>query len=159
MLSEKTEKLLDICRARNLKIATAESCTGGMISAALTEIAGSSDVFDRAFVTYSNEAKAELLAVPMDLIEQKGAVSQEVAIAMAEGAIENSNADLSVSVTGIAGPGGGTDDKPVGLVHIASSYNGATTLDYKYLFEGSRSEIRKQAVDKAIDLLILRLQT
>lgn len=113
--------LLDVCRGRSLKIATAESCTGGLIAAILTEVPGSSDVFERGFVTYSNAAKTELLGVPADLIEGHGAVSKAVAEAMAAGALAHSQADIAVSVTGVAGPGGGTEAKPVGLVHLAAA--------------------------------------
>ena len=118
------EKLLAEARRKNLKIATAESCTGGLIAGLLTEIAGSSDVFERGFVTYSNTAKEEMLGVPRDLIAAHGAVSAEVARAMAQGALSHSRADLAVAVTGIAGPGGGTAEKPVGLVHIAAARDG-----------------------------------
>ncbi|MBT5780203.1 MAG: CinA family protein, partial [Rhodospirillaceae bacterium] len=107
-LAARAEQLLDACRARNIKVATAESCTGGLIAGCLTAVAGSSDVVERGFVTYSNEAKTETLGVPGELIERVGAVSEEVSRAMAEGALENSAAQLSLAVTGIAGPGGGT---------------------------------------------------
>src|SRR6185503_18341011 len=109
------EAVLAQHRRAHLKVATAESCTGGAIAAALTDIAGSSDVFERGFVVYSNEAKTELLGVPAPLVAKHGAVSQEVAAAMAEGALAHSRADAAISVTGIAGPGGGTPSKPVGL--------------------------------------------
>ena len=112
------ESLLATLRARKLMIAAAESCTGGLIAGVLTEIAGSSDVVERGFVTYSNEAKNELIDVPMALIEANGAVSREVALAMAAGALEHSRADVAVAVTGVAGPGGGSEAKPVGLVHF-----------------------------------------
>ena len=110
-----------------LKLATAESCTGGLIAAILTEVPGSSDVFERGFVTYSNEAKTELLGVPAELIEKHGAVSEEVARAMASGALGHSRADIAVAVTGVAGPGGGTTAKPVGLVHLAAARRGSVT--------------------------------
>jgi nicotinamide-nucleotide amidase len=113
--------VLDVARAASLKVTTAESCTGGLIAASLTEIAGSSDVFERGFVTYSNQSKTELLGVPADLITQSGAVSEAVARAMAEGALAHARADIAVAVTGIAGPGGGTADKPVGLVFIGAA--------------------------------------
>jgi len=119
-LLARAEKLLADARAKGLKIAMAESCTGGLIAGLLTEIPGSSDVVERGFVTYSNESKHELLGVPKELIERNGAVSSPVAVAMAEGALRHSGAHLAVAVTGIAGPGGGTDDKPVGLVHFAA---------------------------------------
>src|ERR1700761_8344301 len=113
--------LLAAARGNNFRIATAESCTGGLIAALLTEIPGSSDVVERGFVTYSNESKRELLGVPAELIARHGAVSAEVARAMALGALGHARADLSVAVTGVAGPGGGTTDKPVGLVHLAAA--------------------------------------
>src|SRR3984957_20914030 len=120
-LLAQAEKLLADARAKGLKIATAESCTGGLIAGLLTEIPGSSDVVERGFVTYSNAAKEDLLDVPPDLIRQYGAVSEPVARAMAEGALKHSLAHLAVAVTGIAGPGGGTAEKPVGLVYIAAA--------------------------------------
>src|ERR1700704_3533938 len=127
-LVERARALLDLCRTKGLKIATAESCTGGLIAALLTEIAGSSDVFERGFVTYSNEAKEAMLGIAPALIRQHGAVSECVARAMAEGAIRNSAAQVAVAVTGIAGPGGGSDEKPVGLVHIAAARASEATL-------------------------------
>lgn len=142
---------------QNLKAATAESCTGGLIAAALTEIAGSSAVFDRGFVTYSNEAKADLLGVPMALIEAHGAVSAEVAGAMVEGALTHSQADIAVAVTGIAGPGGGSVEKPVGLVYIAALRKGGTPVVSRETFgDIGRSAIRDETVLKA--LLMMRDQ-
>jgi len=138
-------------------IATAESCTGGLIAAALTAIAGSSDVVERGFVTYSNEAKMELLGVPPHLIESEGAVSELVARAMAEGALERSNADISVAVTGVAGPGGGSAEKPVGLVHIAVGRRGRGTEHARELFEGDRSEVRLATVDRAFEMMLAML--
>src|ERR1700749_1858438 len=120
--------VLTAARAKGLKIAAAESCTGGLIAGLLTEIPGSSDVFDRGFVTYSNEAKEQMLGVPASVIRQHGAVSEQVARAMAEGAIRNSSAQAAIAVTGIAGPGGGSEQKPVGLVHIAAARAGEATL-------------------------------
>src|SRR5262249_19084129 len=119
MLDE-AARLLDAFRAAHKKLATAESCTGGLIAALLTEIPGSSDVIERGFVTYSNRAKVEMLGVPADLIATHGAISEPVARAMAEGALTHSHADIAVSVTGLAGPGGGSVAKPVGLVHLAA---------------------------------------
>ena len=124
-LVREAAEFLATFRAKRLKLTTAESCTGGLIAAILTEVAGSSDVFERGFVTYSNEAKTELLGVPAALIERHGAVSEEVARAMATGALEHSSADISVAVTGVAGPGGGTVAKPVGLVHLAAAKRGS----------------------------------
>ena len=121
--------LLAALRSRAMKLATAESCTGGLIAAALTHVPGSSDVVDRGFVTYSNEAKTEMLGVPPALIAAHGAVSQPVAAAMAEGAVARSNADIAVSVTGVAGPGGGSPDKPVGLVWFGCARRGEPAQD------------------------------
>jgi nicotinamide-nucleotide amidase len=146
--------LLEAARSRSLKIATAESCTGGLISAALTEIPGSSDVFERGFVTYSNQAKAEMLGVPMELLDRHGAVSEEVARAMAEGAIRNSLADLAVAVTGIAGPGGGSKDKPVGLVHLATARRHGPVRHERRVFHGDRKEVRAATLKRAIELLL-----
>ncbi len=132
-------------REHGLKIATAESCTGGMISSAITELAGSSDVFDRGFVTYSNQSKIDMLGVSPATIEQFGAVSHETAGEMARGAIANSQADVSIAVTGIAGPSGGTADKPVGLVYIAIGQKDADPIVTHNLFSGDRASIRHQA--------------
>jgi nicotinamide-nucleotide amidase len=143
-------KLLAAARAKGLKIATAESCTGGLIAAILTEVAGSSDVFERGFVTYSNEAKTELIGVPAALIERHGAVSEEVARAMAEGALKHSQADIAVSVTGVAGPGGGTDAKPVGLVHFGRLRRGGTVIHREKRFgDLDRRAIRLASVGEA----------
>ncbi|PWL17845.1 damage-inducible protein CinA [Falsochrobactrum shanghaiense] len=152
---EKSIQVLEACRSRGLMIATAESCTGGLIAAALTDIAGSSDVVDRGFVTYSNEAKNQMIGVSAELIAEKGAVSKEVAIAMAEGALAHSRAGVSIAVTGIAGPGGGSAQKPVGLVHIASARTDHPTLHREYRFgEKTRSEIRHATVLAALDLTL-----
>ena len=148
------EHLLADLKAAGLKIATAESCTGGLIASLLTEIPSSSQVFERGFVTYSNAAKIEMLGVDPTLITNLGAVSREVAIAMAEGAIRKSKADAAVAVTGVAGPGGGTIDKPVGLVHIAVIRRNARPLHQESRFSNqSRSEIRKLTVAAAMDLV------
>jgi nicotinamide-nucleotide amidase len=144
-------ELIVLCTERGLKIATAESCTGGLIAATLTEVPGSSAVVDRGFVTYSNEAKAEMLGVDPDLIRRVGAVSKEVAVAMAEGAIARSDADLAVAVTGIAGPDGGTAEKPVGLVHLAATRRGGATLQKELrLGDIGRHEIRTRSVAEAL---------
>ena len=148
------EALLAACRAKGILLATAESCTGGLIAAALTAIAGSSDVVDRGFVTYSNEAKTEMLGVPAELIARVGAVSQEVAARMAEGALVHSHADLAVSVTGIAGPGGGSADKPVGLVWFGLARRGAATTTHSDVFPGDRAEVRAATVRRALGLLL-----
>jgi nicotinamide-nucleotide amidase len=146
--------VLDICRARGLKIATAESCTGGLVAGALTEIAGSSDVVDRGFVTYSNEAKQQMLGVPAATIDKHGAVSRETAEAMARGTLGNADADIVVSITGIAGPGGGGKDKPVGLVHfVAASRSGALTHKEMRYGDIGRSEVRRLSVLQALAML------
>lgn len=134
-------------------VATAESCTGGMIAAALTEIAGSSSVFERGFVTYSNIAKTEMLGVPATLINTHGAVSAEVAVAMAVGAITKSRADAAVAVTGIAGPGGATDTKPVGRVYIATAVRKGKATAKEYTFSGDRTAIRLATAVEALDRL------
>ncbi len=127
-LEDQAATLIDQCRVQKIKLALAESCTGGLAAGLLTSIAGSSDVIDRGFVTYSNAAKTEMLGVPQAVIARYGAVSEEVARAMAEGALANSRAVIAVSVTGVAGPGGGTADKPVGRVHCACARRGAPVL-------------------------------
>jgi nicotinamide-nucleotide amidase len=150
----KARELLAAARAHSLKLATAESCTGGLISAALTEIAGSSDVFERGFVTYSNEAKIEMLGVPMELFPIPGAVSEEVAKAMAVGALRHSNADLAVAVTGIAGPNGGSKDKPVGLVHLAVARRDGAIWHERHIFSGDRSKVRAATLKQALEMLM-----
>ena len=140
----------------NATISTAESCTGGLIGGCLTSIAGSSNVFDRGFITYSNEAKTEMLDVKMKLIEEHGAVSAQVASEMAIGAIRNSGTDAAVAVTGIAGPGGGTETKPVGLVYIAvatSEEEGAFVEDFNFS-EMNRDEIRRETIKEALEMLL-----
>ena len=150
-------QVLALCRARGWHVATAESCTGGLIAGLLTEIPGSSDVVDRGFVTYSNRAKTDMLNVPGDLIADLGAVSEAVARTMAEGAIENSNAHMAVAVTGVAGPGGGTKMKPVGLVHIAAAREGRSILHEAHRFgDIGRTEIRLKTVEAGL-LLLQRL--
>jgi nicotinamide-nucleotide amidase len=146
--------LLGRCRDRRYRLATAESCTGGLIAAALTHLPGSSDVFDRGFVTYSNEAKTAVLGVPAALIETEGAVSAEVAMAMALGALARSEAHLAVAVTGIAGPGGGSPTKPVGLVYLALAHRDmpAPIVD-RAVFQGDRNCIRLCSVRYALQLI------
>lgn len=156
-LLERAERLLESCRQAGLQLATAESCTGGLIAGCLTAVAGSSDVVERGFVTYSNEAKMELLGVPEALIAAHGAVSAPVARAMAEGAIARSRAALSISVTGVAGPGGGSAEKPVGLVHIASAFSTHPTLDERHVFPGDRTAIRLAAIAATLGLLERRI--
>jgi len=147
-------EIVDCCTRRQLKIVTAESCTGGLVAAMLTEVAGSSAVVDRGLVTYSNAAKTDLLGVPAAMIERDGAVSESVARAMAEGALARSAADLAVAVTGIAGPGGGTAEKPVGLVHFAAVRRGGETRHARHVFSDlGRSAIRLAAVREAMIML------
>ena len=148
------EALALVLRERGLHLVTAESCTGGLIAAACTSIAGSSDWFERGAVTYSNEAKTELLGVPAALIARHGAVSAEVARAMAEGALTHSPADLSVAVTGIAGPGGGMPGKPVGTVWLALARRGAPAQATLLQLSGDRSQVREQTVDRALQAAI-----
>jgi nicotinamide-nucleotide amidase len=151
------EVVLMEARAQKLRIATAESCTGGLIAGLLTEIPGSSDVLDRGFIVYSNRAKQDMLNVPGDLIADMGAVSEPVARMMAEGAVQNSNAHVAVAVTGVAGPGGGTPLKPVGLVHIAACRERRSILHEAHRFgDIGRSEIRMKSVEAAL-LLLQRL--
>lgn len=153
--SKLAEDVLAAARSRQLKIATAESCTGGLVSGALTDIAGSSDVVDRGFVTYSNDAKIQMLGVKPKTLEQHGAVSEATAREMAEGALLHSQADLSVSITGVAGPGGGSDAKPVGLVHFAAARKGSPTIAEKHLFgDIGRSAVRAASVTVALNLLL-----
>jgi len=143
--------LIEAAKNHGLKIATAESCTGGLVIGLLTEVAGSSAVVDRGFVTYSNEAKNQMLGVPLGLLERVGAVSADVAIAMAEGAVARSEADIAVAVTGIAGPGGGSAEKPVGLVHFAALRRGRTPQHTERRFgDVGRSEIRLASVREAL---------
>ena len=148
------ESVLAACRARNWHIVTAESCTGGLVAAALTAIAGSSDVVERGFVTYSNEAKQTMLGVPAATLRDYGAVSRETAEAMARGALAHSPAELAVSVTGIAGPGGGTPAKPVGLVHFAAASKGGALLHREKRFgDIGRSQVRQDSVAEALAML------
>lgn len=154
-LVELARRVIDANREAGRTVALAESCTGGLVGAALTEIAGSSDVFETAFVTYANEAKVALIGVNADTIERFGAVSKEVAAAMARGALERSGADIAVSITGVAGPGGGTDEKPVGTVMFARAAPGADPESYSQLFEDNgRAGVRLQAALWALELLL-----
>lgn len=146
------DAVLVACRKRHWMVATAESCTGGMVAAALTEIAGSSDVVDRGYVTYTNEAKHEMIGVPMPLFEAVGAVSEDVARAMAEGARMTAAVDIACGITGVAGPGGGSAEKPVGLVHIAAA-SADQTVHEKCLFDGDRHEVRLAAAIKALEMM------
>ena len=158
-LLSRAAALLDAYRAAGLKLATAESCTGGLVAACLTEIAGSSDVVERGYVTYSNEAKTEMLGVPADLVVSCGAVSEEVARVMAETTLARSRADVAVSITGIAGPGGATPEKPVGLVHFGLSRRGKPVSARRRAFAGNRQAVRRAAVMTAFDLLCDALES
>ncbi len=141
-------------RARQWKLASAESCTGGMIAAAMTDLAGSSDVFDRGFVTYSNQAKIDMLGISPETLEEYGAVSAQTASEMAAGALRHSCADITISVTGIAGPSGGSAEKPVGLVFIGVARKGEIPAVHRHIFNGSREGIRQQARDAALTYLL-----
>ena len=157
-LVELAQKVIDENRTAGRKLATAESCTGGLVAAALTEIAGASDVVDRAFVTYSNEAKTEMLGVSDDILSTLGAVSEATAWAMAQGALAKSHADVAVAVSGIAGPGGGTEKKPVGTVVFARAIRdqtqGPVIADTHHFGDLGRAEIRRQAALVALRLLL-----
>lgn len=152
------EQVLTRCRAKKIMLGTAESCTGGMIAAALTDIAGSSDVVERGFVTYSNRAKTEMLGVPAALIARTGAVSAEVAQAMAAGTLAHAPVDLAVAVTGIAGPGGGTPDKPVGLVYFGLARRGGTLRAEHHIFSGDRGAVRRATVERALEMVLEALE-
>ncbi|KTC94749.1 Competence-damage inducible protein CinA [Legionella geestiana] len=156
-LSDDVQRLSLALGARKWQMATAESCTGGMLAGFLTALAGSSAWFERGFVTYSNAAKEELLGVPHALITQHGAVSEAVALAMAEGALHHSHAQMAVSVTGIAGPDGGTPQKPVGTVWLAFAGNGMAPEARCYHFTGNREEVRLQTCQAAVSGCIARL--
>jgi len=151
---QRAEQVIKSYAHGNRKIVTAESCTGGLIASALTEISGSSDIVERGFVTYSNEAKHEVLGVIPELFDSVGAVSIEVAEAMAKGAIVFSHADVAVSTTGIAGPTGATPDKPVGLVFIGLATRDGLCMHYRCQFSGNRTAIRLQATEEALRLLL-----
>ena len=158
-MPELTFNLLTALKDKGWKIATAESCTGGLIAAALTDIPGASCVFDRGFVTYSNDAKREMLGVPAGILQKHGAVSGETARAMVEGALKHSLADLAVSVTGIAGPDGGTKEKPVGLVYIGFGRRDETPQVEKYMFKGDRASVRTHTVRAALKHALHLLET
>jgi nicotinamide-nucleotide amidase len=152
-------QVIETAAARGLVLVTAESCTGGLVAGALTAIAGSSAVVERGFVTYSNASKTDLLAVPADLIEAHGAVSEPVARAMARGALAGSGADLSVSVTGVAGPGGGTAEKPVGLVHFSAVGPSGEIHAMHRFGDIGRDQVRLASVRVALGLLLERMRT
>ena len=145
-------ELLKACRKANLLLATVESCTGGLLVGSLTEIAGSSDVIDRGFVTYTNTSKNELVGVPMELFLKVGAVSEEVARAMALGGLSQSRADVAVGITGVAGPGQ-SENKPAGLVHVCAARREGQILHERCLFDGNRTAVRKNSVLKAFELI------
>lgn len=145
--------VLDRCRKLSLRLATAESCTGGLIASCLTAVPGSSDVFDRGFVTYDNSAKVEMLGVTEASLAAHGAVSEAVACAMAEGALENAAAQIAVATTGIAGPGGGTKTKPVGLVYIAVAGLGRKTRCTRNVIKGNRESVRIAAMEQSLSML------
>jgi nicotinamide-nucleotide amidase len=151
-LLRSAEAVLQSCRGRGWMIATAESCTGGLIAGCLTEIAGSSDVVDRGFVTYSNAAKQAMLGVGDDALSY-GAVSEPVVRAMAEGALARSDADLAIAVTGVAGPGGGSAEKPVGLVYFGLTVRGDATQAEHHVFGGDRQAVRLSTVEHALAML------
>ncbi len=146
------DKIVAELASRKLTVSTAESCTGGLLAGTLINVPGASDVFDAGFITYANEAKIKYANVSKKTLKKHGAVSRKCAKEMAEGVAKTAGADVGVATTGIAGPGGGTDEKPVGLVYIACSYNGKTKVK-EYHFEGTRQEIRQQSVKKALKLL------
>jgi nicotinamide-nucleotide amidase len=154
-LTAKAGEVLAACGSSHLKLATAESCTGGMVAAALTDIAGSSDVIERGFVTYSNAAKMEMLGVPAQMILAHGAVSPEVAEAMALGALAHAPVDLAVAITGIAGPGGATATKPVGLVYFGIARRHGVSRTERHVYGGDRAAIRHQAALRALELLLV----
>lgn len=153
-LTALVEPIAKALLAKNLRLTTAESCTGGGVAYALTTLAGSSTWFERGFVTYSNEAKQEMLDVPITIIQQHGAVSQETAEAMAYGALQNSHADISLAVTGIAGPAGGSPEKPVGTVWFAWASNHFSTISEVHLYQGDRMTIREQAIVTSLKKLL-----
>jgi nicotinamide-nucleotide amidase len=151
---ELARQLLAACEAKGLRLATAESCTGGLIIACLTEIPGASNVVERGYVTYDNRAKEEVLGIPIALLEQVGAVSQEVAEAMALSTLGRAGASLAIAATGIAGPGGATPTKPVGLVHIAVASHARGTSHARHLLTGDRAAIRLATVERALELAL-----
>lgn len=152
------KEVLTAAKSRNKRIVTAESCTGGLLTGCLTAMAGSSQVIDCGFITYSNESKTQLLGVPSDAIKDLGAVSDVVASAMAEGALAQANANIAVSITGIAGPDGGTKKKPVGLVYMALAQTDEDAQVKRYVFAGTRTDIRRAAVGAALELVLTCLK-
>jgi nicotinamide-nucleotide amidase len=156
LLAQLSVRVGNRLRDERLMLVTAESCTGGLVAAAITDISGSSHWFERGFVTYSNQAKTEMIGVPAELIDKHGAVSEPVARAMAEGALLNSRAQISLSITGVAGPGGGTADKPVGMVCFGWSDRVTTVVETKH-FKGDRTQVRSQAAQHALRGVLERL--
>lgn len=154
----KANAILDACKRHGTKLATVESCTGGLLSAILTELPGSSNMFTHGFITYANEAKQEVAGVDPALIKHHGAVSEAVACAMAEGALRASSADLAIAITGIAGPKSDDTKKPVGTVHFACAMKGKPTIHQHRIFAGDRSEVRLAAVDAALDMIVAELK-
>jgi nicotinamide-nucleotide amidase len=153
-LIQRARALLDLCRRKGLKLAAAESCTGGLLAATLTEIPGSSDVFERGFVTYSNEAKETMLGVPALILAMHGAVSRETAEAMARGALAHAPVELAAAITGIAGPGGAVEGKPVGLVHLAAAArSGRLILEDRKYGDVGRAQVRRASVIDALTML------
>ena len=155
---ELASAVLDSCRARGWRVATAESCTGGLVAATLTAIAGASDVLDRGLVTYSNKSKIELLGVPEGTLAEYGAVSSETALAMAQGAVMRAGVDLAVSVTGVAGPGGASADKPIGLVYIGVATKSGGRAE-RLVLSGDRTEVRRAATVRALEHLLAETKT
>ncbi|HUR43044.1 MAG TPA: CinA family protein [Aestuariivirga sp.] len=156
----KATQLLEACRAHQLKLVIAESCTGGLVAGVITSIAGASEVFEAGFITYSNNAKTTLIGVPAELIDAHGAVSEETVRAMAEGAMEATGAGLALAVTGVAGPGGGSTEKPVGLVHIAAARRGRATLHRKLLLgDLGREAVRLRSVEEVLALGLTQAAT
>ena len=155
LLKNNAAKLVELFIKKDFRLATIESCTGGLLSSAITQVSGSSAVIDRGFITYSNKSKIEMVGVKPDLIKKFGAVSAEVAAAMAKGGLYSSNADITIAVTGIAGPGGGTSEKPVGLVHIATASNiiEEEVIKKSFMFSGDREEVRMQSALESFNLL------
>lgn len=151
------ERLIDACVGKGVKLAMAESCTGGLVAGTLTDVPGASAVVERGFVTYSNEAKQEMLGVSPSLISDHGAVSDQVAVAMARGALNRSRADVAFSITGIAGPDGGGDEKPVGLVWFSIAGPGDAGTSFHHVFDGDRSEVRAQAVSAVLQATLEHL--
>ena len=151
------QNLVTILQDKGLTITTAESCTGGLLSSLITEISGASSVFNQGYTTYANQAKQDLLNVPLETLETHGAVSPQTATAMAQGALKNANADIALSITGIAGPTGGTTEKPIGTVHIGiATQNGANSVHHQ--FKGTRTEIREQSCEAALQQAIETLE-